>query len=176
MISFVILDRDGVINKDSRDYIKSEDEWEPIPGSLEAIALLTANDIEVYIATNQAGVARGKLTLDALKGIHKKLLHEVKKTGGRIVDIKYCPHHPEEKCWCRKPNPGLLEDIATTHGLSLKNGCYVGDSLKDLKAAESAGCPGVLVLTGNGIETRKSSPHDVPIFSDLLAFAKDITS
>ena len=107
MISFVILDRDGVINKDSRDYIKSEDEWEPIPGSLEAIALLTANDIEVYIATNQAGVAREKLTLDALKGIHKKLLHEVKKAGGRIVDIKYCPHHPEEKCWCRKPNPGL---------------------------------------------------------------------
>jgi D-glycero-D-manno-heptose 1,7-bisphosphate phosphatase len=176
MTSFVILDRDGVINEDSRDYIKSAAEWEPIPGSLEAIALLTSNKIEIYIATNQAGVARGKLTIDALNGIHKKLLHEVGKTGGRIVDIKYCPHHPDQKCWCRKPNPGLLQDIAASHELSLKEGCYVGDSLKDLKAAESAGCPAILVLTGNGVETQKLSPPHVPVFSDLLAFAKDITS
>ena len=176
MTSFVILDRDGVINKDSVDYIKSADEWVALPGSLEAIALLTSNNIEVYIATNQAGVARGKLTLDALDKIHKKLLREVEISGGRIVDIKYCPHHPDEKCWCRKPNPGLLEDIAATHELNLKEGCYVGDSLKDLKAAESAGCPGVLVLTGNGIETQKLSPLHLPIFSDLLEFAKAVTS
>ena len=115
MTSFVILDRDGVINQDSADYIKSADEWVALPGSLEAIALLTSNNIEVYIATNQAGVARGKLTLDALDRIHKKLLREVEISGGRIVDIKYCPHHPDEKCWCRKPNPGLLVDLATTH-------------------------------------------------------------
>jgi len=172
----VILDRDGVINQDSADYIKSADEWVALPGSLEAIALLTSNNIEVYIATNQAGVARGKLTLDALDRIHKKLLREVEISGGRIVDIKYCPHHPDEKCWCRKPNPGLLEDIAAIHKLSLKEGYYVGDSLKDLKAAESAGCQGILVLTGNGIETQKLSPRHIPIFSDLLAFAKDITS
>ena len=176
MASFVILDRDGVINKDSVDYIKSADEWVALPGSLEAIALLTLNNIEVYVATNQAGVARGKLTLDALDRIHKKLLREVEISGGRIVDIKYCPHHPDEKCWCRKPNPGLLEDIATTYKLSLKEGCYVGDSLKDLKAAASAGCPGILVLTGNGIETQKLSPRHVAIFSDLLAFAQDMTS
>ena len=176
MASFVILDRDGVINQDSVDYIKSADEWVALPGSLEAIALLTSNNIEVYIATNQSGVARGKLTLEALDCIHKKLLREVEKTGGRILDIKYCPHHPEEKCWCRKPNPGLLEDIAATHELSLRDGCYVGDSLKDLKAAESAGCPGILVLTGNGLETQKLSPLHLPIFSDLLAFAKDMTS
>ena len=176
MASFVILDRDGVINQDSADYIKSADEWVALPGSLEAIALLTANNIEVYIATNQAGVARGKLTLDALNIIHEKLLREVEKTGGRIVDIKYCPHHPDEKCWCRKPNHGLLEDIAATYQLNLKEGCYVGDSLKDLQAAESAGCPSILVLTGNGIETQKLSPLHLPVFSDLLAFAKDITS
>jgi D-glycero-D-manno-heptose 1,7-bisphosphate phosphatase len=176
LTSFVILDRDGVINQDSADYIKSADEWVALPGSLEAIALLTSNNIEVYIATNQAGVARGKLTLDALDRIHKKLLREVEISGGRIVDIKYCPHHPDEKCWCRKPNPGLLEDIAATHELSLKEGYYVGDSLKDLKAAESAGCPGVLVLTGNGIETQRLSPLHLPIFSDLLEFAKAITS
>ena len=176
MASFVILDRDGVINQDSVDYIKSADEWVALPGSLEAIALLTANKIEVYIATNQAGIARGKLTRDALDNIHKKLIREVEKAGGRIVDIKYCPHHPDEKCWCRKPNPGLLEGIAATYDLSLKEGCYVGDSLKDLKAAESAGCPGILVLTGNGMETQKLRPLHLPIFKDLLEFAKDITS
>ena len=176
MLSFVILDRDGVINQDSVDYIKSADEWVALPGSMEAIALLTSNNIEVYIATNQAGVARGKLTLDALDKIHKKLLHEVEKRGGRIVDIKYCPHHPNEQCWCRKPNPGLLEEIAATYELRLKEGCYVGDSLKDLEAAEAAGCSGILVLTGNGIETQKLRPLHLAVFSDLLAFAKDLTS
>ena len=176
MTSFVILDRDGVINQDSVEYIKSAEEWVALPGSLEAIALLTSNNIDVYIATNQAGIARGKLTLDALENIHKKLLCEVEKTGGRVVDIKYCPHHPDLKCWCRKPNPGLLEEIATTYNLSLKEGCYVGDSLKDLKAAELAGCQGVLVLTGKGAETQKLRPFHLPVFSDLLAFAKDITS
>jgi|TARA_B110000263_G_scaffold44298_1_gene36280 D-glycero-D-manno-heptose 1,7-bisphosphate phosphatase len=176
MASFVILDRDGVINQDSMDYIKSADEWMPIPGSLEAIALLTSNNIDVYIATNQAGIARGKLTLDALNCIHEKLVHEVESAGGRIVDIKFCPHHPDENCWCRKPNPGLLEDLATTHQLNLAEGYYVGDSLKDLRAAASAGCTGILVLTGNGIKTQQLRPHHEYIFSDLLAFAQDMTS
>jgi D-glycero-D-manno-heptose 1,7-bisphosphate phosphatase len=173
--ALVILDRDGVINEDSMDYIKSADEWVPIPGSLEAIALLTSNDIDIYIATNQAGIARGKLTLDALDGIHKKLVHDVEATGGRIIDIKFCPHHPDENCWCRKPNPGLLEALATTHQLNLSEGYYVGDSLKDLRAAESAGCVGVLVLTGNGVETQQVRPHHEPTFSNLLAFARAIT-
>ncbi|MDE0989703.1 MAG: HAD hydrolase-like protein, partial [Pseudomonadales bacterium] len=96
--------------------------------------------------------------------------------GGRIVDIKFCPHHPDENCWCRKPNPGLLEDLATTHQLNLAEGYYVGDSLKDLRAAASAGCTGILVLTGNGIETQQLRPHHEYIFSDLLAFAQDMTS
>ena len=176
MSPFVILDRDGVINQDSTDYIKSADEWIPIPGSLEAIALLTDHNIDVYIATNQAGIARGKLTHHVLDEIHKKLLHAVETRGGRIIDIKFCPHHPEQKCWCRKPNPGLLEDLATTYQLDLKEGCYVGDSLKDLRAAASAGCLGVLVLTGNGIATKRVCPKHVPMFSDLLAFAQDMTS
>ena len=174
MARFVILDRDGVINTDSTDYIKSADEWDPIPGSLEAIALLTSNNVEVYIATNQAGIARGKLTLDALDGIHKKLMLEVEAAGGRIADIKFCPHHPDENCWCRKPNPGLLEELATDHQLNLSEGYYVGDSLKDLRAAETAGCTGVLVLTGNGLETQHMRPHHEPTFDDLLAFARDI--
>jgi len=176
MTSFVILDRDGVINEDSEDYIKSADEWVPIPGSLEAISLLNSNNIDIYIATNQAGIARGKLTLEALNGIHKKLVHEVETAGGRIIDIKFCPHHPDENCWCRKPNPGLLEDLATSYQLNLNEGYYVGDSLKDLRAAESAGCTGVLVLTGNGVETRRLRPLHEPTFSNLLAFAKDLTS
>jgi D-glycero-D-manno-heptose 1,7-bisphosphate phosphatase len=176
MASFVILDRDGVINEDSMDYIKCADEWVPIPGSLEAIALLTSNNIDIYIATNQAGIARSILTLDALHGIHKKLVHEVETAGGTITDIKFCPHHPDENCWCRKPNPGLLEDLATTHQLNLSEGCYVGDSLKDLRAAASAGCAGVLVLTGNGVETLHLRPHHEPTFTDLLAFARDMTS
>jgi D-glycero-D-manno-heptose 1,7-bisphosphate phosphatase len=176
MMPFVILDRDGVINEDSINYIRSADEWLPIAGSLEAIALLTSHNIDVYIATNQAGIARGKLTVDALDGIHRKLLNTVEATGGRVVDIKYCPHHPNDNCWCRKPNPGLLENLATTHQLNLEAGCYVGDSLKDLDAAASAGCTGILVLTGNGTETRKLRPLHVPIFANLLEFAKDMTS
>ena len=176
MNSFVILDRDGVINRDSMDYIKSADEWVPIAGSLEAIALLTVNKIDVYIATNQAGIARGKLTLDALDRIHKKLINEVELAGGKIVDIKFCPHHPKEGCGCRKPKPGLLEALARTHQLDLKKGCYVGDSLKDLRAAEAAGCAGILVLTGNGIETRQLRPAHKHVFQDLLAFARDMTS
>ena len=176
MTPFVILDRDGVINEDSSDYIKSADEWIPIPGSLEAIALLTANNVDVYIATNQAGVARGKLTLRELDGIHEKLIHEVEAIGGRISDIKFCPHHPDEQCWCRKPNPGLLEELASVHELNLALGFYVGDSLKDLRAAESAGCTGVLVLTGNGTETHHMRPHHEPTFDNLLAFVKSIVS
>lgn len=173
---FVILDRDGVINKDSVDYIKTADEWEPIDGSLEAIALLTVNKIDVYIATNQAGIARGKLTLDALDNIHKKMLAEVESAGGRIVDIKFCPHHPDERCQCRKPKPGLLEALSTIHQLDLTKGCYVGDSLKDLLAAEAASCVGVLVLTGNGIDTLEQRPTQEHVFQNLLAFARDITS
>jgi D-glycero-D-manno-heptose 1,7-bisphosphate phosphatase len=148
----------------------------PIAGSLEAIALLSASNIDVYVATNQSGIARRKLTLDALEAIHNKMVQEVESKGGKIVDVKFCPHHPDEDCWCRKPNPGLLENLATTHDLSLKEGCYVGDSLKDLKAAAAAGCAGILVLTGNGLETQKFAPYNVPIFRDLLDFAQKITS
>ncbi len=176
MTPFVILDRDGVINHDSPDYIKSPDEWIPIPGSLEAIALLTEKGFDVYVASNQAGIARGKLTLESLTEIHLKMHAEVEALGGRIKDIKFCPHHPDEDCDCRKPKPGLLVQLAEAHGLTLSGNPYVGDSLKDLRAAEAAGCQAVLVMTGNGEETLHLRPRHEPTFNDLLGFAEHLVS
>ena len=169
----VILDRDGVINFDSPDYIKHADEWRPIPGSLEAIALLTRAGFEVYVATNQAGIARGKLTEGALSGIHEKMLAAVAAHGGRIAGIEYCPHHPDEHCDCRKPAPGMLLAVSAASGIALTGQPYVGDSLKDLRAAEAAGCEPILVLTGNGQETVKLHHPVAAIYDDLMAFARD---
>jgi D-glycero-D-manno-heptose 1,7-bisphosphate phosphatase len=176
MKNFVILDRDGVINEDSPDYIKSAQEWVPLEGALEALALLKSHNVTVFVATNQAGIARGKLTLNALEGIHKKMCDTVIANGGEIRDIKFCPHHPNDECHCRKPNPGMLEELAKTHKLDLAKGYYVGDSLKDLRAAETAGCTGVLVLTGNGEETLHIRPHHEPVHSDLLSFAQSLVN
>ena len=173
MKKFVILDRDGVINEDAPDHIKSPEEWVPVPGSLEAIALLSARGFDIYVATNQSGIARGFLSLDDLSAIHEKLIAAVQKAGGAIRDIRFCPHHPDDDCICRKPRPGLLLDLARDHGLDLKQGDFVGDSPRDLEAAKAAPCRGVLVLTGNGRETRRNWPHHEPVHADLLAYARD---
>jgi D-glycero-D-manno-heptose 1,7-bisphosphate phosphatase len=169
----VILDRDGVINEDSPDYIKTPDEWIPIPGSMEAIALLHQKGFKIYVATNQAGIARGKFSVSSLQAIHEKMQHEVETAGGRISGIQYCPHHPDEKCQCRKPEPGMLYRITEESGAELSGAPYVGDSLKDIRAAETAGCKPVLVLTGNGLETHQVRPNLAHVYKDLLAFAKD---
>ena len=171
----VILDRDGVINEDSPDYIKTPDEWIPIPGSMEAIALLHRRGFKVYVATNQAGIARGKLSEDSLHAIHEKMQQAVKTTGGKISGIQYCPHHPDEKCHCRKPEPGMLYKIAEETGIELTGTPYVGDSLKDIRAAETAGCNPVLVLTGNGAETYQIRSNLAHVYKDLLSFAEDIS-
>ena len=141
MAPFVILDRDGVINADSPDYIKSASEWLPLPGSVEAIARLTAAGCQVFVATNQAGIARGKLSLAALEAIHQRMIAEVADAGGLIVDIQYCPHHPDDQCQCRKPQPGMLLTLAARHDLDLREGYFVGDSAKDLEAAAAAELP-----------------------------------
>ncbi len=169
----VILDRDGVINQDSTHYIKHPDEWRPLPGSLEAIALLHRNGYRIYIATNQAGIARGELTESRLKAIHEKMAAQVEKAGGKLSGIHFCPHHPNENCKCRKPAPGMLHKIAEESGIDIGGTPYVGDSLKDIRAAEAAGCKPVLVLTGNGLETSKLLPNLKHIFENLLAFAKE---
>ncbi len=174
-MTIVILDRDGVINFDSPDYIKSPAEWIPIPGSIEAIRLLTTLDCRIYIATNQAGIGRGIFSLEALEEIHEKMLGEIEKIGGQLQGIYYCPHHPDERCECRKPEIGLLTKIANHSGHDLRNQPFVGDSLRDVQAASSMGCKPVLVRTGNGQQTLNQLVGEVDVYDDLLAFARSLT-
>lgn len=168
-MSYIILDRDGVINFDSEEYIKSPDEWHAIPGSLEAIAKLNRAGYRVIVATNQSGVARGYYDLLMLSEIHEKLVRELAAVGGYIEEIFYCPHHPDEKCHCRKPAPGMLEQIAAKYALDLKNIYMVGDNYTDVLVAEAAGAKPLLVLTGKGERSLQKYPilKNTPQFKDL---------
>ena len=168
----VILDRDGVINQDSPEYIKSPEEWQPVPGALEAIALLGHQGFDVYVVTNQAGIGRGLLSLAALEKIHAKMRQAVRAAGGEIKDIRFCPHHPDDQCACRKPRIGMLEQLVQAHGIELPLSPLVGDSRTDLEAAAAAGCTPVLVLTGRGKATLEQRPEQPLVFPDLLAFAR----
>jgi len=152
-VALLILDRDGVINLDSDNYIRTPEEWIPIPGSLKAIADLTRAGFRVAIATNQSGLSRHFFTLDTLEKIHGKLCQMVEEEGGTVAGIFYCPHLPEEGCHCRKPATGLLEAIEAELGESAIGAYFVGDSLKDLQAAQSHGCIPILVKTGKGRNT-----------------------
>jgi D-glycero-D-manno-heptose 1,7-bisphosphate phosphatase len=165
---FVILDRDGVINQDSDAYVKCPEEWIPIPGSLEAIALLTRRGYRIVVLTNQSGLARGLFDAPALELIHAKMLAAVAAAGGRIEAIFHCPHGPEDFCECRKPKTGLFRAFAERYGLDLANIPAVGDSYRDLEAARKAGAAPILVETGKGRRTLARYPDlDVPIFSNL---------
>lgn len=164
-IDCVILDRDGVINEDSADYIKTPEEWHPIAGSLDAIARLSSV-FPVYVATNQAGVGRGILTFSALMAINDKMESAVSAAGGLITDIAFCPHHPDDNCRCRKPAPGLLLDLARRHGFDPARAIFIGDSMRDIEAARAAGCQAGLVLTGHGEATLRENP--------ALAHAEDL--
>jgi len=146
----VILDRDGVINHDSDDFIKSPDEWRPIEGSLEAIAALSAAGFEVAVASNQSGVGRKLIDRPTLEAIHGKMRAAVRAAGGDIGRLVYCPHHPDDGCECRKPAPGLLLDLSRQYGVPLTNVPVIGDSTRDLEAAISVGARPILVLTGKG--------------------------
>lgn len=168
----VILDRDGVVNEDSPDYIRSPEAIRPIPGSLEAIARFTQAGVQVAIATNQSGLARGLFDIDALNRMHSLLCTRAAAVGGRIDLIAFCPHGPEAHCRCRKPEPGLLQSIAQRFSVSLATTPVVGDSLRDLQAARQAGATPVLVRTGNGAHTAKSLPtalSGISVFDDLLS-------
>ncbi|WP_058023059.1 D-glycero-beta-D-manno-heptose 1,7-bisphosphate 7-phosphatase [Pseudohongiella spirulinae] len=149
----IILDRDGVINEDSDAFIKSVDECTPIPGSIEAIARLSQAGFTVVVATNQSGIARGLLNEFALACIHQYLSDLVEEQGGLISGFFYCPHGPESGCVCRKPEPGLLDQISAEYGLELSGVPMVGDSLRDLQAAIAAGCTPILVRSGKGERT-----------------------
>lgn len=152
-MKLIILDRDGVINEDSDDYIKSLDEWIPIPGSIEAIAALSRAGYTVTVATNQSGIARKYFDEYELAGMHQKMCSLVEDAGGEISGVFFCPHGPEDDCECRKPRTGLLEQIECEFGTSVENAPFVGDSAKDILAAKLAGCRPVLVLTGKGQST-----------------------
>jgi D-glycero-D-manno-heptose 1,7-bisphosphate phosphatase len=175
-IKLVILDRDGTINISSDEYIKSPEEWHPIPGALEAIARLNHAGYHVVLATNQSGLGRGLLDVASLNAIHARMNKQLTLVGGRIDAIFYCPHAPDEGCTCRKPAPGLLEQVAERFGMSLAGVPYVGDSLRDLQAAVAGGCNPHLVLTGKLERLRgQSLPADFPVqtqmHQDLDAFA-----
>ena len=175
-MKLVILDRDGVINFDSDAYIKRPEEWKAIPGSLEAIALLTQAGYHVAVATNQAGVGRGLFEMATLNAIHDKMHRAAALAGGRIDAVFFCPHAQEANCNCRKPKPGLFEEIGRRFGASLAGVPSVGDSLRDLQAAAAVGAQPILVLTGKGAKTRRDGglPAGTLVHHDLAAAVKTI--
>ena len=171
----VILDRDGVINHDSEAFIKNEDEWRPIPGSLDAIAALTAAGFTLAVASNQSGIARGLFGQDALDAMHAKMLGLVHETGGHISRIVICPHGPDDGCDCRKPKPGMLLQLARHFDTSLDGVPVIGDALRDLQAAAAVGARPILVRTGKGRKTEAELPTqfaDAPVYDDLAAAAR----
>ncbi len=169
----VLLDRDGVINQDSDEYIKSIAEWIPIPGSLDAIGRLHRAGYLLGIITNQSGVGRGLFSLDTLWGIHRHMLQQILDHGGFVQRIFFCLHTPEDHCDCRKPKPGLLYQAAEYFACGLDNMIFVGDKASDLAAARAAGVQPVLVRTGNGRQTEASIAAEElpPVYDDLAAFA-----
>ena len=170
-MKLVILDRDGVINHDSDAFIKSPDEWVPIPGSLEAIARLHRAGYRVVVASNQSGIARGLFDIVTLNAIHQKLHTEARRAGAHIDAIFFCPHAADDHCDCRKPKPGLLQEIGKRFNVSLKGVPTVGDSLRDLQAAFVTGCTPYLVLTGKGEKTiaKGGLPPGTTVYPDLAA-------
>jgi len=174
-LKLLILDRDGVINHDSDAYIKSVEEWLPLPGSIEAIAQLSKAGWTVAVATNQSGIARGYYEIAVLEAMHARLRERVAEQGGEVGLIVYCPHGPDEGCDCRKPKPGMLKTIAAHYGVALTGVWFVGDSLGDLEAAKAVDCQPVLVKTGKGEKTLgKTLPAGTLIFDDLAAIAAEL--
>ncbi len=174
-MKLVILDRDGVINHDSPQYIKSPEEWRPIEGSLEAIASLHQRGYTICVATNQAGIGRGLYSQQDLERIHRKMMQSVADSGGKISGVFYCPHHPDDGCPCRKPRPGLIHQVADHLQTPVEGVPLVGDRLTDIQAAVAAGCKPILVETGFAIQPQDRLAYpDVPVFLDLAAVATAI--
>ena len=171
----VILDRDGTINVDRDDYVKGPEEFEPLPGALDAIAQLNHAGYQVAVASNQSGLGRGLFDMAALNAMHAKMNKMLAAVGGRVDAIFFCPHSPEESCRCRKPASGLFEQIAERFGTSLQGVPVVGDSLRDLQAGVAVGCAPHLVLTGKGAALRGQAlpatfPAQTLVHQDLSEF------
>lgn len=175
-MKLIILDRDGVINFDSDQFIKSPDEWKPIPGSLEAIARLNQAGYRVAVATNQSGIGRGLFDMPTLNAIHDKMHKSLAQVGGRVDAIFFCPHTSEANCECRKPKSGMVEEIAARFGMSVKGVPAVGDSLRDLEAAARLGAQSYLVLTGKGEKTQAKGglPAGTLIHPDLASVVSSL--
>jgi len=175
-MKLVILDRDGVINYDSDAFIKTPDEWKPIPGSLEAIAKLNHSGHRVVVCSNQSGIGRGLLDMAALNAINDKMYRALSQLGGRIDALFYCPHPAEANCACRKPKPGMFEDIAERFNTGLAGVPSIGDSLRDLQASAAAGCQPILVMTGKGRKTQAAGklPPGTKVYEDLAAAVRAI--
>jgi D-glycero-D-manno-heptose 1,7-bisphosphate phosphatase len=171
----VILDRDGTINRASDEFVKSPEEWHPLPGALEAIGRLNHAGFHVVLASNQSGIGRGLFDMAALNAVHTHMLKSLAAVGGRIDAIFYCPHAPDEGCACRKPLPGLLQQIAERYGMTLAGVPYVGDSLRDMQSAQAAACSPHLVLTGRHAHLESQPlpaqfPANTLVHADLAAF------
>lgn len=171
-MKLIVVDRDGVINEDSDDYIKSPDEWVPVPGSLEAIARLNRAGFIVTVATNQSGLSRGYFDLETLSAIHRKMESMLFEHGGRVDAVFYCPHGPKDNCECRKPRPGMLNEIGNRFQANMKDVMFVGDTISDIRAAKAANALPVLVRSGKGSNTEHSLSEngfkDVPVYENLF--------
>ncbi|HEY0563236.1 MAG TPA: D-glycero-beta-D-manno-heptose 1,7-bisphosphate 7-phosphatase [Methylophilus sp.] len=177
-MKLVILDRDGVINVDSSNFIKNPNEWVPIPGSLEAIAQLNQHGFRVAVATNQSGIARGLFDMATLNAIHEKMHRALAQVGGRIDALFYCPHAADDKCDCRKPKTGMIKEIGRRFSIELNNVYGVGDAFRDLQAFSDAGCKPILVRTGKGEMTLSQGnlPPNTQVVADLAEAVQLITA
>ncbi|MBL8445948.1 MAG: D-glycero-beta-D-manno-heptose 1,7-bisphosphate 7-phosphatase [Zoogloeaceae bacterium] len=175
-MKLIVLDRDGVINYDSDQFIKSPEEWKPIPGSLEAIARLNQWGWRVVVASNQSGIGRGLFGMDTLNAIHDKMVKAIGQAGGRLDAIFFCPHAADSPCDCRKPKPGLFRQISERFNVDLAGMPAVGDSLRDLQAGLAVGCTPYLVLTGKGQKTKDDPalPKETRIYADLATVVADL--
>ena len=173
-MKLVILDRDGVINRDSPDYIKSPDEWQPYPGSLEAISRLHRNHYRVIVATNQSGISRNLFDLSMLHRIHQKMSAMVNEKGGQIDAVFFCPHRPEDLCSCRKPQPGLLLEASSRLGVSLAGVPFVGDKASDLAAARAVNALPILIQHARPPDPREAHHEEALTYSNLAPFVDDL--
>jgi D-glycero-D-manno-heptose 1,7-bisphosphate phosphatase len=173
----IVLDRDGVINEDSSEYIKRVDEWKPLPGSLDAIADLSRAGYAVFVVSNQSGLNRGLFGFDELARIHRRMREAVEGAGGELAGIYYCPHRPDEACSCRKPSPGMLQQLAREHDVALAGIPFVGDKWSDIQAARAVGARPLLVLTGHGSETAAEHGAEIAeVYADLAAAVRSLLS
>ena len=173
-MKLVLLDQDGVINRDSPDYIKSPDEWQPYPGSLEAISRLHRNHYRVIVATNQSEISRNLLDLSMLHRIHQKMIAMVNDKGGQIDAVFFCPHRPEDLCSCRKPQPGLLLEASSRLGVSLAGVPFVGDKASDLAAARAVNALPILIQRTRPAGQREARHEEALTYSDLAPFVEDL--